>query len=97
MTKADIVDKISEATGLTKVETETVIDGFFSVISDSLVQGKRIDFRGFGSFSVKKRKSKIARNPGTGESVDVPERFVPVYKPSKILKDEINKHLLKKG
>lgn len=95
MTKADIVDRISEETGLTKVETETVIDGFFAVVSDSLIRGKRIDFRGFGSFSVKKRKSKIARNPGTGESVDVPERFVPVYKPSKILKDAINEHLLK--
>ena len=94
MTKADIVDRISEATGLTKVETETVIDGFFSVVSESLIQGKRIDFRGFGSFSVKKRKSKVGRNPGTGQSVEVPERFVPVYKASKILKDAINESLL---
>lgn len=90
MTKSDMVDIISEATGLTKVETEAVITGFLEKLKESLRQGERVEFRGFGSFSVKKRKPKKARNPGTGETVYLPERFVPVFKASKVLKDEIN-------
>lgn len=85
-----MVDIISEATGLTKVETEAVITGFLEKLKESLRQGERVEFRGFGSFSVKKRKPKKARNPGTGETVYLPERFVPVFKASKVLKDEIN-------
>jgi len=90
LTKSDMVDIISEATGLTKVETEAVVSGFLEKLKESLKQGERVEFRGFGSFSVKKRKPKKARNPGTGETVYLPERFVPVFKASKVLKDEIN-------
>ena len=90
MTKADIVDVVSHATGLTKVDTEAVVDGFLSTIIDSLQRGKRIEFRGFGSFSLKLRKPKKARNPGTGDEIYLPERIVPVFKPSKILKDSIS-------
>ena len=90
MTKADIVDIVSHGTGLTKVDTEAVIDGFVSTIADALNRGERIEFRGFGSFSVKVRKPKKARNPGTGEEIYLPERVIPVFKPSKILKDSIN-------
>ncbi len=97
MTKADIVDIIAEATGLTKVETETVIDGFLSTIKNSLTEGERVEFRGFGSFSVKKRMPKKARNPGTGEVVYLPERYVPVFKASKLLKKIVTENLTKKS
>ncbi|HDP67347.1 MAG TPA: integration host factor subunit beta [Candidatus Marinimicrobia bacterium] len=90
MTKADIVDVVSRATGLTKVDTEAVIDGFLATITDALQRGERVEFRGFGSFSLKVRKPKKARNPGTGEEIHLPERIVPVFKPSKLLKDSIN-------
>ncbi|MGC9364389.1 MAG: HU family DNA-binding protein [Fidelibacterota bacterium] len=90
MTKADIVDVVSRATGLTKVDTEAVIDGFLATITDSLQRGERVEFRGFGSFSLKVRKPKKARNPGTGEEIHLPERIVPVFKPSKLLKESIN-------
>lgn len=90
MTKADIVDVVSRATGLTKVDTEAVIDGFLATITDSLQRGERVEFRGFGSFSLKVRKPKKARNPGTGEEIHLPERIVPVFKPSNLLKDSIN-------
>jgi len=93
VTKADMVDIISEATGLTKVETEAVVTGFLEKMKDALKQGERVEFRGFGSFSVKKRKPKKARNPGTGETIYLPERYVPVFKASKLLKDEINTEL----
>lgn len=97
MTKADIVDIIAEATGLTKVETETVIDGFLNTIKNSLREGERVEFRGFGSFSVKKRMPKKARNPGTGEVVYIPERHVPVFKASKLLKQLVTENLSKKS
>jgi len=90
VTKADIVDVVSRATGLTKVDTEAVIDGFLATITDALQRGERVEFRGFGSFSLKVRKPKKARNPGTGEEIHLPERIVPVFKPSKLLKDSIN-------
>jgi nucleoid DNA-binding protein len=90
VTKADIVDVVSRSTGLTKVDTDAVIDGFLATITDSLQRGERVEFRGFGSFSLKVRKPKKARNPGTGEEIYLPERIVPVFKPSKILKNSIN-------
>lgn len=97
MTKADIVDIVAEATGLTKVETEAVIDGFLSTIKNSLQEGERVEFRGFGSFSVKKRMPKKARNPGTGEVIYLPERYVPTFKASKILKELVTKSLIKES
>ena len=97
MTKADIVDIVADATGLTKVETEAVIDGFLSTIKNSLQEGERVEFRGFGSFSVKKRMPKKARNPGTGEVVYLPERYVPTFKASKILKELVTKSLIKES
>ena len=95
MTKADIVDIIASATGLTKVETEAVVDGFISTVINSLKEGKNIEIRGFGSFKVKKRKGRIARNPRTGEQVVVNEHFVPLFKVSKDLKHAVDENLKK--
>ncbi len=95
MTKADIVDVIASATGLTKVETEAVVDGFISTVINALKEGKNIEIRGFGSFKVKKRKGRIARNPRTGEQVVVAEHFVPLFKVSKDLKHMVDENLKK--
>ena len=95
MTKADIVNSVSEATGLTKVETEAVLEGVLQSIASSLKKGERIDIRGFGSFIVKKRKAREARNPATNETVSLQERFVPTFKVSKLLKKEVNQSLLR--
>jgi DNA-binding protein HU-beta len=95
MTKADIVDKISSATGLTKVETEAVVDGFITSVIDAMKEGKNIEIRGFGSFKVKKRKGRMARNPRTGEQVMVNEHFVPTFKVSKDMKQVVNSNLQK--
>ncbi len=95
MTKADIVDVIASATGLTKVETEAVVDGFISTVINALKDGKNIEIRGFGSFKVKKRKGRIARNPRTGEQVMVDEHFVPLFKVSKDLKHAVDENLKK--
>lgn len=96
MTKADIVDVIASATGLTKVETEAVVDGFISTVITTLKDGRNIEIRGFGSFKVKKRKGRIARNPRTGEQVMVAEHWVPLFKVSKDLKHLVDENLKKK-
>jgi DNA-binding protein HU-beta len=95
VTKADIVDVIASGTGLTKVETEAVVDGFIQTVITSLRDGKNIEIRGFGSFKVKKRKGRVARNPRTGEQVRVDEHYVPIFKVSKDLKALVNENLKK--
>ena len=94
MTKADIINEVSNITGLTKVEVEAVLEGIVFSISSSLKRNERIDIRGFGSFIVKHRQAREARNPATSEVVNLEERFVPSFKVSKILKENVNKSLL---
>ena len=65
MTKADIIERISSGTGLTKLETEAVVNGFISIVKESLLDGERVDLRGFGSFGVQHRAARTARNPRT--------------------------------
>jgi len=93
LTKADIVDVIATATGLTKVETEAVVDGFISTVINALKDGKTIEIRGFGSYKVKKRKGRIGRNPKTGQEVLVDEHYVPIFKVSKDLKNLVDASL----
>ena len=95
MTKADIIREVSNMTGLTKVEIEAAFNSIIVNISDSLKRGERVDIRGFGSFLVKQRPARDARNPATREIVKLQERFVPVFKISKILKEDVNKSLLR--
>ncbi len=91
MTKADLVDIVAQGTGLTKIETEAVIEGFFNSVIESLRNGKGIEIRGFGTYKVKKKKERYARNPKTGDKVFVPEHYVPVFKFSKDFKDLVNR------
>jgi len=90
MTKQEIVDQVSDATGLTKVETETIMNGIKSTIIQSLADNKKVELRGFGTFGVKHRMPKKARNPGTGEAIYLPERYVPTFKPSKLMRSSVN-------
>ena len=90
MTKQNIVDAVSDATGLTKVETEAVMNGVMATIIEALATNKRVELRGFGTFGVKHRMPKKARNPGTGEPIYLPERFVPTFKPSKMMRLRVN-------
>ena len=96
MTKQEIVDIVSNATGLTKVETETIMNGVMSTIVDSLANNEKVELRGFGTFGIKHRMPKKARNPGTGEPVFLPERFVPTFKPSKLMRSKVNDLINKK-
>ena len=95
MTKQEIVDIVSNATGLTKVETETIMNGVMSTIVDSLANNEKVELRGFGTFGIKHRMPKKARNPGTGEPINLPERHVPTFKPSKFMRSHVNNSLKK--
>jgi len=96
MTKADIVDRVAAGTGLTKLETEAIIEGFFKTVIESLKGGKGIEIRGFGSYRVKKKNSRQARNPKTGQQVFVPEHYVPTFKFSKEFKEMVNIGMMQK-
>ena len=89
MTKAQIVEEIVQKTGLTKKDVAEAVDQFLKAISEALAAGKHLEIRGFGTFKVKCRKARMARNPRTGEPVPVPERNVPIFKVSKELKDMV--------
>lgn len=95
MTKQNIIDIVSEATGLTKIETETVMNGVMATITESLGRNERVELRGFGTFGVKHRMPKKARNPGTGEAIYLPERHVPTFKPAKHMRLHVNENLTK--
>ena len=96
MTKADIVDRVAAGTGLTKLETEAIIEGFFKTVIESLKDGRGIEIRGFGSYRVKKKNSRQARNPKTGQQVFVPEHYVPTFKFSREFKEMVNIGMMKK-
>ena len=95
MIKADIVQEVANNTGLTKIETEAVFESILSSIMNSLKKGERVDIRGFGNFIVKKKSARTARNPATQEPVMIQEKFVPVFKVSKIMKNEVHKSMLR--
>lgn len=95
MTKAEIVDVIAEGTGLTKLETQAVIDGFLATVRYALQKKERVDLRGFGNFYVVKRAARTTINPVSRETIQIPEHFAPVFRPSKELKKYINDYAAK--
>lgn len=93
MTKADMVDVISASTGLTKVETEAVVNGFMETVIDAMKRDEHIELRGFGTFKVVKRAPRVARNPKTNEEIQVPARHIPVLKMSKDFRQAVNEEV----
>lgn len=92
MTKADLVEHVTEAISRTagpmisKKDCARVVDAFLDAIKDALKEQRNIEVRGFGTFKIRNRKTRMARNPRTGEPVEVSARPVPVFKPSKELR-----------
>ncbi|HZE20112.1 MAG TPA: HU family DNA-binding protein [Candidatus Angelobacter sp.] len=89
VTKADLVDEISGKTRISKSETATIVDQLLNAISRALSEGKHIEIRGFGTFKVRERKARKARNPRSGAEVMVPAKLVPVFKASNELKGAV--------
>ncbi len=91
MTKADIVASIADKTGLTKKEVAFVVNSFFEEVKEAMYAREHIEIRGFGTFKVVQRNERKARNLHSGETVLVPRRFVPVFKPSRSVKERVAK------
>ena len=90
MTKADLVEEVVRVANLSKKHAEIIVNTVFSSIVEALRKDDKIELRGFGAFSVKRRDARIGRNPRTGESVDVEEKHVPFFKTGKLLRDRLN-------
>jgi len=89
VTKKEIVKAISEEIGLTQLKTKEIVQKTFDAIVETLVADKRIELRNFGVFEVKKRAARKARNPRTGERVDVAEKYVVTFKPGKEMEERV--------
>ncbi len=91
MIRSELVQKIAEANPhLFQRDVERIVNTIFEEIIDAMARGDRVELRGFGAFSVKKRDGRTGRNPRTGESVDVDEKHVPFFKTGKALRDRLN-------
>ena len=89
MTKKEIVKTISEEIGMTQLKTKEIVQKTFNAIVEALVEERRIELRNFGVFEVKMRAARKARNPRTGQRVDVPEKFVVTFKPGKEMEEKV--------
>jgi len=91
MTKSELIEQLSEGHEiLNKKDAETVINLIFGGIGSALAQGDRVEIRGFGSFSVRERDAREARNPKSGELVKIPSRKTPFFKTGKDLRDRVD-------
>jgi integration host factor subunit beta len=89
VTKKEIVKQISDRIGLTQLKTKEIVQQTFDAIVETLLSERRIELRNFGVFEVKERKPRKARNPRTGEKVDVPSKFVVTFKPGKEMEEKV--------
>jgi nucleoid DNA-binding protein len=96
MTKKDIVRSISDKLETTQLKTKEIVQKTFDTIIETLLEQKRIELRNFGVFEVKKRAARKARNPKTGEPVDVKEKYVVVFKPGKVMEERVLELMTKK-
>ena len=91
MIKSELIQKIAEENPhLFQRDVERIVSTIFEEITEAMAQGHRVELRGFGAFSVKRREARVGRNPRTGESVAVEEKFVPFFKTGKLLRDRLN-------
>lgn len=91
MIRSELIQKVAdENPHLYQRDVERIVNTIFTEISDALANGNRVELRGFGAFSVKKREARTGRNPRTGESVEVEEKCVPFFKTGKLLRDRLN-------
>lgn len=84
MRKADLIADISEKTGIAKVDVLVTLEAFFKEVKESLTNGENVYIRGFGSFITKKRARKIGRNIKKNVAIEIPEHYIPAFKPSKV-------------
>jgi DNA-binding protein HU-beta len=88
-TKADIVNEIAKSTGAEKVLVQTIVEAFMDNVRNSLIENKHVYLRGFGSFIIKKRAQKVARNISKNTTITIPEHNIPAFKPAKSFAGEV--------
>jgi DNA-binding protein HU-beta len=93
MTKSELVAAIAEKAGIRKKDAEAALNAFIDVVTEALAKGDKIEIRGFGTFLMKERAPRVARNPKTGEKVEVPAKIVPAFKPGKDLREATEKEI----
>jgi DNA-binding protein HU-beta len=91
MRKADLINQISEKTGIPKIDVLVTLEAMFKEVKDTLADGENIYIRGFGSFITKKRAAKIGRNIKKNVAVEIPEHYIPAFKPAKEFLQEVKK------
>jgi len=89
MNKADLVEKIADQTGLTKRTSREAVDAIISAITDSLSREEKVTLVGFGTFQVMERKARKGRNPQTRETINIPAKNVPKFRPGKGLREAV--------
>ena len=91
MIRSELIQKIAEENPhLYQRDVERIVNTVFEEVTDAMARGDRVELRGFGAFSVKKRDARVGRNPRTGETVQVDEKHVPFFKTGKLLRDRLN-------
>ncbi|MCR3921435.1 MAG: HU family DNA-binding protein [Firmicutes bacterium] len=89
MNKSELISVVAGKSGLTKKDTEKVVNAVFDGIGESLANGDKVQVIGFGTFDVRERKAREGRNPATGDTITIPAVKVPVFKAGKALKDNV--------
>ncbi len=89
MRKADLVNAISEKTGVAKVDVLVTLESFFTEVKGSLANGENVYVRGFGSFHIKRRAKKVGRHIKKNVAIEIPEHYIPAFKPAKIFTDQV--------
>jgi len=89
MRKADLVNAISEKTGVAKVDVLVTLEELFKEIKSTMTNGENVYVRGFGSFVIKKRAKKVGRHIKKGKSIEIPEHYIPAFKPAKVFTEQV--------
>lgn len=90
MTKADLIESIYEKVGFSKKEAAEIVELVFETIKETLEAGEKIKISGFGNFVIRRKESRVGRNPQTGDEITISERKVLTFKPSQVLKNALN-------
>lgn len=89
MTKADIVNEISKRTGVEKIQVQQIVEAFMDSVKDAMIEKNNVYLRGFGSFIIKRRAEKVARNISKNTTITIPAHDIPAFKPSKSFAEQV--------
>ena len=89
MNKSELISEVAEKAGMTKKDTEKVVNAVFESVTDALTKGEKVQLIGFGTFDLRTRKAREGRNPATGDVIQIPQATVPVFKAGKALKESV--------